>query len=265
MKASTVSYSDCRIRNGKWWGHTPLSLPLIPGIDFVGKIDGIDKRTSSRSGLRNGDTVMSLVRHGGNARYTQIGADQLVKVPDDLEAVDVVCLAEAYLSAFQAVHSGQRLLTRYKQNSLLGKSVLVLGALTNTGRAVVELANAAGATLIYAPCKAKHRERVRAMGTCPLGLSKVEWMPLLNKKLDLVIDTTIELSGKEENYFSALSEKGQYLFIGRTQNDVDKIITKWAGSAKLVCSSNRTRMAAQIHSCDVFEKWESNIESCKVS
>jgi NADPH:quinone reductase-like Zn-dependent oxidoreductase len=265
MKASTVSYSDCRIRNGKWWGRTPLSLPLIPGVDFVGKIDGIDKRTSSRSGLRNGDMVMSLVRHGGNARYTQIGADKLVKVPDDLEAVDVVCLAESYLSAFQAVHSGQRLLTRYKKTSLSGKSILVIGALTNFGRAVVELANAAGATLIYAPCKLKHRDRVRAMGTSPLGLSKDEWMPLVNKKLDLVIDTTIELNGKEVNYFNALSEKGHYLFIGRTQNDVDRIRTKWTGSAKIVCSSNRARMASQIHSCDVFENWESNIEICKVS
>eukprot|EP00545_Synedropsis_sp_CCMP1620_P000191 CAMPEP_0119026600 /NCGR_PEP_ID=MMETSP1176-20130426/35742_1 /TAXON_ID=265551 /ORGANISM="Synedropsis recta cf, Strain CCMP1620" /LENGTH=1036 /DNA_ID=CAMNT_0006982347 /DNA_START=8 /DNA_END=3115 /DNA_ORIENTATION=+ len=261
IEASTVSYTDCRIRKGE--GRSPLSLPITPGIDLVGKIDGIDKRTSSRFGLRNGDTVMALVKQGGNARYAQINAEQLVKVPDGLEATDVACIAEAYLSAFQAVHCGQRLITRYKKNSLSGKSILILGALTNTGRAAVELANAAGATLIYSPCKEKHRERVRAMGSTPIGINKEEWMPLVHKKLDLIIDATIELTGKEENYFDALNEKGHYLFIGRTQIGVDKIVTKWTGAAKLACSSNRVRLASQIHSYDVFEKWESNIESCK--
>jgi hypothetical protein len=65
-------------------GETQLSLPLIPGVDFVGSIERIDKRTASRFGLGIGDRVTALVKHGGNARYTKIGAEQLVKVPDDV-------------------------------------------------------------------------------------------------------------------------------------------------------------------------------------
>ena len=207
---------------------------------------------------------MALVKYGGNARFTKIRADQLVKVPDDVEPSEAVCLAEAYLSAFQAVHYGQRQLTRYKKGALSGKSILVLGVLTNVGRAVVELANAAGATLVYAPCKAKHRDKVRALCATPLGLEKKEWMPLLHQKLDLIVDATAEIKGDVENYFSALSENGDYLLVGRTQEKLAKIMARWAGSPKLVCGSNKARMGNQLHSYDVYANWESNLESCKV-
>jgi NADPH:quinone reductase-like Zn-dependent oxidoreductase len=207
---------------------------------------------------------MSLVKHGGNARFTKIDAERLVKVPGNLEPCEVVCLAETYLSAFQALHCGQRMATRYMRNSLSGKSIFVLGALTNVGRAVIELAEAGGATLIYAPCKAKYKERVRSLGATPLSPYKDEWMPLLHKKLDLIIDATIDTSEELENCFSILGEKGDYIFIGRTQKEIDRVTAVWVGSSNVVCSSKKVRMMNRIHAYDVFETWETNLESGKV-
>ena len=264
-----MSYSDCRIRSGDWWGETELDLPLIPGVDFIGSIESIDKRTASRFGFSIGDRVTALVKHGGNARYTKIGAEQLVKVPDDVNPLEAVCLAEAYLSAFQVIHSGQRQHTRYKKTALTGKSILILGVLTNVGRAVVELAKAAGATLVYAPCKDKHRDKVRSIGATPLGVKKEEYVALIHGKLDLIIDATAEIKGDIENYFNALNDKGEYILVGRTPAAVENALsTWWAEAAKnnFVCTSiSKSRMMNQVHSYDVYEKWESNLDGCKVS
>ena len=121
-----------------------MDLPLIPGVDFVGKVDMIGKQTASRTGLRNGDRVISLVKHGGNARYTKLRADQLVKVPDGVCPPQAACLAEAYLSAFQAIHCGQSLIPRYPSTALAGTLIRVLGLITHVREAAVELAVAAG-------------------------------------------------------------------------------------------------------------------------
>lgn len=207
---------------------------------------------------------MSLITHGGNSRYVKLMADQLVKVPDDIEPGEAACLIETYLSAFQAVHCGQRLNLRYRKQSLCGKSILIMGALTNVGRALVELANAGGATLVYAPCKEKHRDKIRELGATPLSLKKREWSPMLQNKLDLVVDATVDIDGVGENYFNLLSDKGDLVFIGRNQDRVDAVTEKWVGGNKLACSSLRARMSNQTHAYDVFDKWETDLDFCKV-
>lgn len=217
--------------------------------------------------MSNGDRVISLVKHGGNARYTKVCADQLVKVPRGVKPPEAVCLAEAYLSAFQAIHCGQRQITRYKDTSLSGKIILVLGVLTNVGRATVQLAIAAGATLVYAPCKSKHRQSVQDMGATPLCLAKDDFMSLLDGKVDLVIDATSDIKTDVDNYFSALNENGDYLLVGRTAETKEYILSRWAGTPKhkLLCGSNKYRLTYQVHSYDVYETWASNLECCKVS
>ena len=42
LQASTISVSDCRIRQGLWWGMDEAPLSNTPGVDMVGKIDKID-------------------------------------------------------------------------------------------------------------------------------------------------------------------------------------------------------------------------------
>ena len=266
-KASTISYSDCRIRQGEWWGQSQLNLPLIPGVDLVGIVERIDKQTQSRLGLQIGDRVISLVKYGGNARYTSVSADQLVKVPHGVNPPEAVCLAEAYLSAFQAIHCGQRQVVRYTATSLSGKLVLILGVLTNVGRAAVQLALAAGATIVYAPCKHKHRESVQSVGGTPLCGAKHDFMPHLNANIDLIIDATTDIRTEVENYFSALNENGDYLLVGRTPETKEYILSRWAGTPKhkLACGNNKYRLSHQVHAYDVYATWESNLECCKVS
>ena len=75
-----------------------------PGVDMIGKIDKIDALSMLKYKLKPGNRVMSLIKWGGNSRYTRIATDQLVKVPSGVDPAQAVCLAEAYLAAFQALH-----------------------------------------------------------------------------------------------------------------------------------------------------------------
>lgn len=262
-KSSTISYTDCRVRKGELW--TDLKLPIVPGVDVVGRIHKIDQKTSLRYGFRIGDRVLSLTRTGGNARYIKLDLNQLVKVPADVLSAQAVCLAESYLSGFQAVHCGQRAPARYKANSLSGKSILVLGAFTNVGRAAIELAEIAGATLIYAPCKQKQRRKIREMGATPLGVDQSEWVHLLQKKIDIIVDATIDTGRDINDYFGALHDDGDYILVGRSEETVEEIISRQTRPSNVVCSNLKSRMMNRIHSYCVFEKWEYCLESCKVS
>eukprot|EP00543_Licmophora_paradoxa_P016838 CAMPEP_0202473292 /NCGR_PEP_ID=MMETSP1360-20130828/90569_1 /ASSEMBLY_ACC=CAM_ASM_000848 /TAXON_ID=515479 /ORGANISM="Licmophora paradoxa, Strain CCMP2313" /LENGTH=94 /DNA_ID=CAMNT_0049100141 /DNA_START=1 /DNA_END=282 /DNA_ORIENTATION=+ len=88
------------------------------------------------------------------------------------------------------LHHTQRSGLRHKRDALGGKSVMVLGALTNLGRATIELANVGGATFVYAPCKDKQRNGVREIGGTPLRQDMAEWLPHLEGKIDIIIDAT---------------------------------------------------------------------------
>jgi len=264
IEASTISYTDCRIRKGELWKES-LNLPITPGVDLVGKIYHIKMGTSFKSGLKKGDRVISLAKTGGNARYMKISTEQLVKIPLELRAEEAVCLAEAYLSAFQGIHYGETMTSRYKDTSLCGKSILVVGALTNAGQAVIELAKIAGVTLIYAPCKMKHKDRIFELGATPLERKKEEWMPLLEGKIDLIIDTTTDLESEIRNYFNALQDHGYYVLVGRSKEDVEASIISeiLPPNSNYSCSSKKPDKMDQVFHYNVFEKWDLDIELCK--
>lgn len=171
VQASTVSWSDCAIRRGEWLD-VPLDPYIIPGVAFVGRAldatrasslhlynnstHGQNKKKwnqpsfSFSSPIRPGDMVLSLVPSGANARYICLPRDQLVKVPPLLDPDKAVCLVETYLTAFQALHRGQKGALRYRESSLRGKTVLVMSGYTSLGKALIELCQAGGAEFCYA-------------------------------------------------------------------------------------------------------------------
>jgi NADPH:quinone reductase-like Zn-dependent oxidoreductase len=171
VEASTVSSTDCSIRRGEWSNHVLLDPYLIPGVAFVGRVlhgnnknnnNGTTKRMERKKNhskgspfsfstpIQVGDMVLSLVYSGSNARYLCSPKNQLVKIPHPINPNKAVCLAETYVTAFQALHHGQRGPVRYRDTSLKGKSVLIMGGYTALGKALIELCQASGVDYCYA-------------------------------------------------------------------------------------------------------------------
>jgi NADPH:quinone reductase-like Zn-dependent oxidoreductase len=208
IQSATVSNADCAIRRGEW-GSIHLNPYIIPGTALVGRVYAPDaKKMKNNSTFSNstpfqpGDLVLSLVYSGANARYLSVPKNQLVKVPSHLDPDKVVCLAETYLTAFQALHAGQRGGSRHRDNSMTGRSILVVGAYSALGRALIELSLAAGAEQCYAlvnqpqrnkkgknlaSAPRRHFAALAKWGATPLSSDPQDWLTLIGRQIDIMV------------------------------------------------------------------------------
>jgi NADPH:quinone reductase-like Zn-dependent oxidoreductase len=244
VEACTVSTSDCAIRRGEW-PKVSLNPFIIPGTAFVGRVHGgrKAKRWSSHSKfsftspIQPGDTVMSLMITGANARYTCVPKSQLIKVPPRINVDKAACLIENYLTAFQVLHMGKKGATRYKEFSLEGRSVLILGGYSAMGRALIELSIAGGAEYCYASASQPHyqmqcggnvhsipsfRRQYEALtrwGAIPLSSNPQDWLTLIGGQIDLMVtvydpsDHALYNEVVTEDHCKALRKDGQVVVI----------------------------------------------------
>lgn len=266
VEASTVSYSDCVIRKGMWWGASEINMPVTPGVDFVGKVCSIGNDDEERYNLKTGDSVAALVRCGGNSRYITVDAKQLVKVPNDLSPPSAACIIETYLAAFQSLHLGEFEQTRYTKNSLLDKNILIVGGITMVGQAMIELAFLAGASNVYVSGKPNHHDFFSSLGATPLPLDVDDWLPLIEGCMDLVVDIycTDELSGTSR----ALNAGGRLVRIQPKPKPTEQVLNSslmafLAAASACAIDSRKIFQESRISFYDVYESWDDNINLSK--
>ena len=227
--ASTISAADCAIRRGEW-KNVSMDPYIIPGIAFVGKTMGREKKKSrpSSSTIDPGDNVLCLVRSGANARYICLQKSLLIKVHPKLKPERVVCLAETYLTAFQALHLGQRGQIRYRENSLQGQSILVMNAYSPVGKAIIELSRLGGASICYGLVNDdsdndggaqngklstdvhQRFQLVEEWGAIPLPANPQEWLTLIGRQIDILITSQDPKQGRlTSDHWKALKKEGQ--------------------------------------------------------
>jgi NADPH:quinone reductase-like Zn-dependent oxidoreductase len=236
-----------------------------PGVDMIGKIDKIDALSMLKYKLKPGNRVMSLIKWGGNSRYTRIATDQLVKVPSGVDPAQAVCLAEAYLAAFQALHYTHSHNERYSNHSMIGRSILLIGAMTNVGRAVVELAKALGAMNVYAVGKERHHPMLTTLGVVPLRRDPKLWPAGIMGMMDLVIDATGDSAGDHAtaSHFCALHERGTLIFIG-LRSMTDHVASEWDVSSPWFDADMVAQVINRTHALEVFDNWDLDLERSKV-
>ncbi len=268
-KASTISETDCIIRQGFWWGAERPPMANTPGVNVVGKVFQVKPQVELQHGLRISETVISLTKWGGNSRYVAIEPKKLVKVSNGIDPAEAACLPEIYLAAFQVLHLSQSAKMRYDRSSLRGKSILIVGSMANnTGKAIIELALHAGVANIYATAKQKHWKTLISFGVMPLSPEPLDWIARLEGTIDLVLASN---GGLREDvtpiHFRALRPKtGRLIICGRrvVGNDVP-VGDSEDTPTSLVCTKQKaiTRMMNSSYAYDVFEQWEKNLELCK--
>jgi len=185
-------------------------LSNTPAIDMVGKNDKIDALSMLKSRLKTGDRVMSLIKWGGNSRYVRIATNQLVKVPEGVDPAQAVCLAEAYLAAFQALHYTQGDKAHYINHSMIGRSIFgdwcldeCWSGCTQTG----EIPRHHGRVCCQ---EEQHHAVLTTLGVIPLRRNPKLWPAGVMGMMDLVIDATGDLAGDHAtaSHFLALHEQG---------------------------------------------------------
>jgi NADPH2:quinone reductase len=137
IHAASLNFPDLLIVQGKY--QMRPELPFAPGAEFAGVIEAVG---SAVTHLRPGMAVAALAGHGGFATHACVDATQVVPLPAGFALRDAAAFAFTYGTAHHALIDRAALQA--------GESVLVLGAAGGVGTAAIQIAKAAGATVIAA-------------------------------------------------------------------------------------------------------------------
>jgi alcohol dehydrogenase len=162
VEACSLNHHDIFTRRGMPGIETPL--PMVPGCDAAGEVAALGDGVNS---WREGDRVLvdPLVgvtgmigdtQWGSCAEYVAVDAEQLLPLPDDVDAVTAACLPVAYGT------SHRMLITRGQVQP--GERVLILGASGGVGTSCVLLAKMLGATVIAVSSSAQKCARLTELG-----------------------------------------------------------------------------------------------------
>ncbi|HUO48795.1 MAG TPA: zinc-binding dehydrogenase [Acidimicrobiales bacterium] len=152
VKAAGLNAADLLQRAGLYPAPAGV-VPDIPGIELAGVVVGTGRRVT---GFRTGDRVMAVVPGGAQAELAVVDAACAMPVPAAVAWDEAGGFAEAFSTAHDA------LMTQCGVST--GDRVLVTGAAGGVGSAGVQLAAAAGASVVASVRDPALRDAVRALG-----------------------------------------------------------------------------------------------------
>jgi len=247
IEASSVCFTDCLIRRNSWCKQVPL--PNKAGSDCIGRVYGVG-RTAFKNGVRPGDRVAALSRFlGGNAKYATVLVEDLIPVPDDMDASAVICILRNYVAAYHNLYRTAEYPMERRD------SVLIIGADEGMGEAAVQLALLGGAR-VYAVASAKQHKYLKSIGVKALGPREHEWLPHVEGRMDLVIDYIGE-NGYDSAH-AALNEDGQLVRVGLKEYLL-KRVSLFGVDFSSLCSTFKAYVSLpRSYSYDIFEFFDEN-------
>ena len=136
--ASGVNRPDVLQRTGNY--PVPPGASDLPGLEVAGVIDSGDATAMAAAGLKVGDRVCALVAGGGYAEVCVAPVAQCLPVPAGLSDVEAASLPETFFTVWSNVFDRGRLQP--------GETLLVQGGTSGIGVTAIQMAKAAGATVI---------------------------------------------------------------------------------------------------------------------
>ena len=138
VAASGVNRPDVLQRKGMY--PVPAGASDLPGLEVAGVIVSGDVKALSAAGFRLGDRVCALVAGGGYAELCLAPVGQCLPVPMNFSDVEAASLPETFFTVWSNVFDRARLQP--------GETFLVQGGTSGIGVTAIQMAKAAGATVI---------------------------------------------------------------------------------------------------------------------
>jgi len=151
VHAAGVNPVDTYIREGRQ-GYS-ASLPYTPGTDAAGVVDALG---AGVTGIAAGDRVYTSLALGSYAEHALAGADAVHPLPERVGFAEGAAIGVPYATAYRALFQRARIEP--------GETLLVHGASGGVGTAAVQLARAAGVTVIGSAGTEEGRRQVLALG-----------------------------------------------------------------------------------------------------
>jgi NADPH2:quinone reductase len=138
VTASGVNRPDVLQRKGMY--PVPPGASDLPGLEVAGTIVEGDAKALASAGFKIGDRVCALVAGGGYAEFCVAPIGQCLPVPAGLTDIEAASLPETFFTVWSNVFDRGRLQA--------GQTFLVQGGTSGIGVTAIQLAKAAGATVI---------------------------------------------------------------------------------------------------------------------
>jgi NADPH:quinone reductase len=138
VTAAGVNRPDVLQRKGMY--PVPPGASDLPGLEVAGTIVEGDVAAMREAGLKIGDRVCALVAGGGYAELCVAPVGQCLPVPKGLSDIEAASLPETFFTVWSNVFDRVRL-----QKS---ETLLIQGGTSGIGVTAIQMAKAAGATVI---------------------------------------------------------------------------------------------------------------------
>jgi NADPH:quinone reductase len=213
VEAAGVNFPDALIIENKY--QFKPELPFSPGGEVAGTIDAVGSGVES---FGVGDRVVASTLHGGFAEQCLAEAAKTVRLPPDFDARIAAAIVIAYGTTWHALFD--------RGDMTAEDRVLVLGAAGGVGLAAVEIAHAAGATVIAAASSAEKLEVCREHGADHLiDYAKDDLRARLKEVCPDGPTIIYDPVGGEltEKAFRSIAPRGRHLIIGFASGEIPRM------------------------------------------
>lgn len=215
----------------------PGYSPNVPGLEFAGEVAGVEDGVKNWS---EGDRVFGITAGEAQAEYLLIDESLLTRIPETLTFPQAAAIPEAFITAHDALFT----LAGLKS----GESLLIHAVGSGVGLAALQLAKAAGATVIGTSRTEDKLAKCERFGL-DAGISTAEGIDFVNLVRDKTqgkgVDVILDLVGAAyfEQNLNCLTLKGRIVLVGLTsgRSALFDLGTALQKRAKIIGTVLRTR------------------------
>ncbi|WP_223565025.1 NAD(P)H-quinone oxidoreductase [Agrobacterium tumefaciens] len=151
VKAAGVNRADLLQREGVYGAQTYGDSDIL-GLEVAGEVTAVGNEVI---GFAVGDRVMGIVGGGAYAQYARLDSGMAAAIPTGMSFIEAAAVMESFVTGWEALaHLGQ---------TAKSETVLIHAAAGGIGSAAVQLAKAAGATVL-ATASAINIDNVLSLG-----------------------------------------------------------------------------------------------------
>lgn len=209
VHATAVNRADLMQRSGTY--PSPAGWPEWMGLEVAGVIS----QAPAGSRWTVGDRVCALLGGGGYAEYVAVPADLVLPVPAGLSLVEAAAIPESFATAFLNLH--------LEAGMQRGDTVFIQAGASGLGVAAIQLAKAAGATVVTTVGSEDKRAFVAGFGADVIINYKTSDVAavLQQHPVDIALDC---VAGPElGRYLTAMQRGGRWIVIATLGGPVTSI------------------------------------------
>lgn len=208
VRTSALNRADLLQRAGNY--PVPPGAPAdISGMEYAGEVDALGDAASL---WKVGDRVMGLVGGGGHAEYLCVHEREAIPVPRAMSWEDAGAIPEAFLTGYDALFN--------RLDLKLGETLLIHAVGSGVGTATLQIARAAGATVIGTARSTGKLERAKKLGlNVGVDASVGDWADGVEKVFGRErVHAIVDLVGGNylEGNLRVLAARGRVVVVGLT-------------------------------------------------